>query len=127
MSEGVRDPLRLGAYQLLFAHVAPHAAVGETVGLAGPRERGYVNAVLRKLSVDPPPWPTGEEDDAVGVRTGLQSWAVAELRRVLADPAEAEPAAEAMAERGFLSLRTNRCATTPEAARGRIARGGTRP
>ena len=127
MSEGVRDPLRLGAYQLLYAHVAPHAAVGETVGLAGPRERGYVNAVLRKLSVDPPSWPAGEDDDAVGVRTGVQPWAVAELRRVLPDPAEAEPAAEAMAERGFLSLRTNRCASTPEQLEDALRDAGLAP
>ena len=59
MSPGARHVLRLGAYQLLFAHVAPHAAVGETVGLAGPKERSFVNAVLRKLSSDPPAWPRG--------------------------------------------------------------------
>ena len=33
MSPGARHALRLGAYQLLFAGVAPHAAVGETVEL----------------------------------------------------------------------------------------------
>ena len=35
-----RTLLRLGAYQLEFAGVPPHAAVGETVGLAPKRVRG---------------------------------------------------------------------------------------
>ena len=42
--------LRLGAYQLLFlTRVPAHAAVHETVGLAG-HARGFVNAVLRRVS-----------------------------------------------------------------------------
>ena len=44
-----RTLLRLGAYQLVFGDVAPHAAVSETVGLAPRRTRGFVNAVLRRL------------------------------------------------------------------------------
>ena len=59
--------MRLGAYQLLYLHTPPHAAVGETVDLAGPRERGFVNAVLRKLATDPPAWPSGTEDRDVAV------------------------------------------------------------
>jgi 16S rRNA (cytosine967-C5)-methyltransferase len=39
--------LRLGIYQLLVLGVADHAAVNETVDLAGPA-RGLVNAVLRR-------------------------------------------------------------------------------
>ena len=46
----IRDILRLGALQLLFMRVAPHAAVGETVALAPLRARGFVNAILRKIS-----------------------------------------------------------------------------
>ena len=45
----VRTLLRLGAYQLVFADVAPHAAVMETVALAPKRARGFVNAVLRNI------------------------------------------------------------------------------
>lgn len=45
-----RNLLRLGAYQLVFLGVAPHAGVGETVELAPRRTRGFVNAVLRKVS-----------------------------------------------------------------------------
>jgi 16S rRNA (cytosine967-C5)-methyltransferase len=107
MSPGARSVIRLGAYQLLFAKVAPHAAVGETVGLASTRERGFANAVLRKLSVDPPPWPTGGREEDVAVRTGLAPWAIRELRRLLGE--EAEPAARGLAERGPLALRANTC------------------
>ncbi len=53
-----RTLLRLGAYQLEFAGVPPHAAVGETVGLAPKRVRGFVNAVLRKVSTTDMVWPS---------------------------------------------------------------------
>lgn len=53
-----RTLLRLGAYQLEFAGVPPHAAVGETVGLAPKRVRGFVNAVLRKVSTTEMVWPS---------------------------------------------------------------------
>jgi 16S rRNA (cytosine967-C5)-methyltransferase len=48
--DATRTLLRLGAYQLAFGGVAPHAAVSETVGLAPRRTRGFVNAVLRKVA-----------------------------------------------------------------------------
>lgn len=53
-----RTLLRLGAYQLEFAGVPPHAAVGETVALAPKRVRGFVNAVLRKVSTTDMVWPS---------------------------------------------------------------------
>jgi 16S rRNA (cytosine967-C5)-methyltransferase len=53
-----RTLLRLGAYQLEFAGVAAHAAVGETVALAPKRVRGFVNAVLRKVATTPMVWPS---------------------------------------------------------------------
>ena len=53
----VRTLLRLGAYQLAFAGVARHAAVGETVELAHPKVRGFVNAVLRRVADTPMVWP----------------------------------------------------------------------
>ena len=53
----VRTLLRLGAYQLLFGGVAPHAAVDATVGLAAPRVRGFVNAILRRVAASPVDWP----------------------------------------------------------------------
>jgi 16S rRNA (cytosine967-C5)-methyltransferase len=103
MSPGVAHACRLGAYQLLEAGVPPHAAVGETVALVGGRERGFVNAVLRRLAGDPPSPPGGTSDPAVEGRTGLAAWAVAELRAVLGD--DAEEAARALASPALLSLR----------------------
>ncbi|MDA0372323.1 MAG: hypothetical protein O2865_00920 [Planctomycetota bacterium] len=47
----MRIPLRIGAFQLLFLErVPPHAAVDESVALTGPRQRGFVNAVLRRVA-----------------------------------------------------------------------------
>ena len=43
-----RSVLRLGTYQVAYAGVPPHAAVGETVGLAPRRPRGDVTAFVRK-------------------------------------------------------------------------------
>ena len=53
----VRTLLRLGAQQLAFSDVAPHAAVAETVELAPKRARGFVNAVLRNVTRSPMVWP----------------------------------------------------------------------
>jgi 16S rRNA (cytosine967-C5)-methyltransferase len=50
VDDEVLDVLRLGVYQLMFTGVAPFAAVSETVSLAPPRARGFVNAILRRAS-----------------------------------------------------------------------------
>ncbi|HEX4822298.1 MAG TPA: transcription antitermination factor NusB [Acidimicrobiales bacterium] len=50
VTDDVRRVLRLGAYQLQFASVPPHAAVSETVTLAPQKVRGLVNAVLRRVA-----------------------------------------------------------------------------
>ncbi len=107
MSPGALAALRLGAYQLAFMRVPDHAAVSESVALVSDRERGFVNAVLRKLARHRPPLPQGEGDEDVSVRTGMSPWAVGELRRLLG--AEAETAAAALAERADLCLRANTC------------------
>lgn len=114
MSPGARAALRLGAYQLLFMRIPSHAAVSASVDLATPRERGFVNAILRRLAEDPPAPPTGATDDDISVRAGLAPWAVRELRLLLGDD-ETEEAAEAFGERGLMSLRTNTCRTSVEA------------
>jgi 16S rRNA (cytosine967-C5)-methyltransferase len=103
MTPVARNALRLGAYQLLEARVAPHAAVSTTVDLVGVRERGFVNAVLRRLASTPPAAPTGTDLAAVAARTGLARWAIDELDAVVGD--EALEAAEALASRAPLSLR----------------------
>ena len=69
----VRDALRLGAYQLAFAGVPRHAAVGETVAVAPRRARGLVNAVLRRVADAPVTWP----DDAT--RLSVPDWVLDEL------------------------------------------------
>ena len=69
----IRTLLRLGAYQLHFAGVSPHAAVGETVELAPKGARGFVNAVLRRVADTPMLWP----NDAV--RLSYPDWIVERL------------------------------------------------
>ena len=66
------DVLRLGVFQLLYMNVAPHAAVGETVELAPPRARGFVNAILRRVSAGNLPEPSD-----LAVRTGHPEWLIA--------------------------------------------------
>jgi 16S rRNA (cytosine967-C5)-methyltransferase len=71
-----RSLLRLGAYQLAFAGVAPHAAVSETVALAPKRQRGFVNAVLRRvaaLDISALSWPS------IGTRLSYPDWIVDRL------------------------------------------------
>lgn len=108
-----RALLRLGAYQVLFTRIPPHAAVSETVALAGPRHRGFVNAVLRRLSVEGWRAPEGDSDQDVSARTGLAPWAVGELRRLLGG--EAEVAARALAEPARVTLRANTCRVAVDA------------
>jgi 16S rRNA (cytosine967-C5)-methyltransferase len=70
----IRTLLRLGAYQLHFMGVSAHAAVGETVELAPKRARGFVNAVLRRVSdAAPMVWPS----DAV--RLSYPDWILERL------------------------------------------------
>jgi 16S rRNA (cytosine967-C5)-methyltransferase len=105
-----RAALRVGAYQLLFTRIPDHAAVSETVSLLRERDRGFVNAVLRRLSRERPTPAQGAGDEAVAARTGLSSWAVGELSRLLGD--EAEVAAAALAEPARVTVRTNDCRTS---------------
>jgi 16S rRNA (cytosine967-C5)-methyltransferase len=74
----VRDVLRLGAYQLLFLRVPPHAAVSESVALAraaDPRggSPGFVNAVLRRLQREGPPPEPDPAGDPLGWLTSAGS------------------------------------------------------
>lgn len=79
-SPEVRTLLRLGAYQLHFAGVAAHAAVGESVELAPQRARGFVNAVLRRVANTPmQQWPS----DAV--RLSYPDWIVERLTAELGE------------------------------------------
>jgi 16S rRNA (cytosine967-C5)-methyltransferase len=72
LDERTRQILRLGLYQIFHLRTPPHAAVNETVELAGPA-RGLVNAILRralreqplleeKLAASPPEVRTSHPD-----------------------------------------------------------------
>ena len=75
----VRNALRLGAYQLHFLKMPPHAAVGETVEIAPKPARGLVNAVLRRVADAGVEWP----DD--GTRLSYPDWIVDHLQRDLGE------------------------------------------
>ncbi len=81
-----RRVLRLGAYQLVYAGVPPHAAVGETVSLAPRRTRGLVNAVLRRVASHPLDEMTWPSDSA---RLSYPDWIVDTYRAEVGDEAEA--------------------------------------
>jgi 16S rRNA (cytosine967-C5)-methyltransferase len=100
VDDEVRTVLRLGAYQLAFADIAPHAAVGETVALAPKRARGFVNAILRRVASAPVTWP----DDAT--RLSYPDWIV---ERLIADlgPDAALGALEAMDQRATVTERAD--------------------
>jgi len=95
----VRDLLRLGAYQLLFMRVPPHAAIDTTCEMArrhGDAGRvGFINAVLRKVAEhDRSAWIDAlgvahpSTDGQWSVRESHPEWVVRELRRALADPTQ---------------------------------------
>jgi 16S rRNA (cytosine967-C5)-methyltransferase len=104
--------------------VPAHAAVGETVELVPAGQRGFVNAVLRKLSTAGAPPKGGDGDGAIATRTGLAPWAVAELRRLVVD--EAEAAAAALATSTPLSIRSNPCAVPTDDLVAALAAAGHR-
>ncbi|MGZ8612277.1 MAG: 16S rRNA (cytosine(967)-C(5))-methyltransferase RsmB [Actinomycetota bacterium] len=120
--KAARSVLRLGAYQILFTRIPSHAAVGETVELAEQRHRGFVNAVLRRLSVQGARVRSGAGDEDVSVRTGLGAWGVRELRRLLGD--EAEEAAAALGRPARTTLRTNTCRTGVDELEAALAGAG---
>ncbi len=69
----VRAALRLGAYQVHVAGIPPHAAVSATVGAVPRKVRGFVNAVLRRVTEAAPVW--GDEP----TRLSYPDWIVDRL------------------------------------------------
>jgi 16S rRNA (cytosine967-C5)-methyltransferase len=117
-----RTLLRLGAYQLAYAGVPPHAAVGETVELAPRRTRGFVNAVLRNVARHPIGGPDSDPDNdpdsgpdggpvsgmvwpSTGARLSYPDWIVERLVSELGD--EAIPALERMNEPPTVTARAD--------------------
>ena len=120
--KAARALLRIGAYQLLFTRIPAHAAVAETVELASPRHRGFVNAVLRRLSVEGVRERGGSSNEDVSARTGLSAWATHELRRLLGE--EAEEAARALAEPAPVTVRANTCRSSVDELEGALRAAG---
>ncbi len=93
----LRTLLRLGAYQLHYAGVAAHAAVGETVELAPKAARGFVNAILRRVGDTPMEWTNA------AARLSYPDWIVNRLQAELGE--DAEPAMLRMNEPAPVSVR----------------------
>jgi len=97
-----RAALRLGAYQLEFMRVPPHAAVSQTVAAAPARARPLVNAVLRRLSACGHPGEADWPSDAV--RLSYPDWVVESFVHDLGR-ATGMAALEAMNRAGAVTVR----------------------
>jgi 16S rRNA (cytosine967-C5)-methyltransferase len=127
LEAAVLDLLRLGAYQLLFTRVPPHAAVGETVSAAKAaglsRAAGLCNAVLRRLAREgapPPPDRAADPLAALEVEASLPRWLASRvLARLGAE--EAFRFAAAMDRPAPPTVRVNRTRLTREQLAERLA------
>lgn len=96
----VRNLLRLGAYQLKWLDVPPHAAVSETVDMTPHRARGLVNAVLRKVSNRFVEWPN------LATELSYPDWIVERMTKDLGAQ-DAENALRRMNEAPPVSVRSD--------------------
>lgn len=82
VEDGLRDLLRIGAWQLLYGRMPDRAAVSATVDVArselGVRTVGFANGVLRNLARrrDALPWPPADSLDGRALRMGYPGWVV---------------------------------------------------
>jgi 16S rRNA (cytosine967-C5)-methyltransferase len=82
LEPGVRDVLRLAAYEILFMRTPARAAVHEGVdGVRSvrPQAAGLANAVLRRVAAEADSFPWGDpatDDDALARATGHPRWLV---------------------------------------------------
>lgn len=92
LQQDLVDALCLGAYQLLYMRIPPHAAVATTVSLVkaavSPRVSGLANAVLRKVAAkDLDQWcdelATGDRLADLALRHAHPKWIAAEFEAVL--------------------------------------------
>jgi len=112
---GVQTLLRLGAAQILFLDVAPHAAVSTSVALADLRRetrplKGVINAVLRKIAARP-----AEILEGLPLRLNAPGWLWRSWERAFG-PAAAKAMAAAHAARAPLDLTLKPGAAPPEGA-----------
>ena len=108
----VLDALRLGAYQLLYTRVEPHAAVDTTVRLVeasgNGKAKGFANAIMRTISrTSPEKWiekltPRGEIA-AAAFRHAHPTWIAESFSRVLG-LGELDAALDADSERPTVHL-----------------------
>lgn len=84
-----RNLLRIGTYQLHTMDTPAYAAVSETVQAVSRRQRGFVNAVLRRVADVEPSWPTE------AVRLSYPDWMVEQLENDIG-ASEAHAALEQM-------------------------------
>jgi 16S rRNA (cytosine967-C5)-methyltransferase len=98
----VRAALRLGAYQLNWLRIPPHAAVSATVDEVRGPGRTMVNAVLRRVASDlargRPRWPDPPTE------LSYPDWIVARLAADLG-PGPARAALEVMNDPGVVTMR----------------------
>ena len=96
----VRSALRMGAYQIAYLRIPPHAAVSATVDVVPKRARGLANAVLRRV-VDNPVDDTAAPEVGgwpdLATRLSYPDWIVDRLVDQLG-PEVAEAALRAMNE-----------------------------
>ena len=84
--EQTRSILRLGTYQIAYMNVPAHAAVSATVDLAPTKTRGFINAVLRRISeadIADMTWPSE------AARLSYPEWIADALHADLGDEAAA--------------------------------------
>ena len=118
ISPDVRTLLRLGLYQLAYLDRVPdHAAVNETVNMAGKRSRGFVNAILRAFirSGKEIPIP-GKEEDPIRYLSVKYSFCEGLCERFVAafGLLRTEELFTAFGEHPDLTLRTNTLRITRE-------------
>lgn len=58
----LHDLLRIGCTQIFFMDVPDHAAVDTTVRLAREKQRGFVNAVMRRMTAEGREWIKGQSE-----------------------------------------------------------------
>jgi len=116
LDEEVLNILRLGIWQLRYSDRIPeHAAVNETVNLAGKYTRGYVNGILRSYlrQKDEIVLPAGNGAADMSVRYSTDRLLVAEYIRTFG-PNKTEKILEASFAAPGLTLRTNTLKITRE-------------
>jgi 16S rRNA (cytosine967-C5)-methyltransferase len=127
----VVDSLRLGAYQLLFTDIPPHAVVDETVGaiktVPAARWRALANGLLRRLSEerDGFPWMERAADPCawLAMKYGHPEWLVKRFVWAYGE-AETEAILAADNEPPQTHIRTNTLVTTPSALMEKLASRG---